>query len=82
MVLAVVQLDELYAKVRDSEKAAWLWLAIDPVPLLHANTIRAACIMITAGLPKGKTVSDALIDPHRPYVSNFLLAKYARSRGK
>ncbi|NLF76962.1 MAG: transposase [Chloroflexi bacterium] len=37
--LAVVQLDELYAKVRDSEQAAWLWLAIDPVtkiiPSLH-----------------------------------------------
>ncbi len=31
LVLAVVQLDELYAKVRDSEKATWLWLAIDPV---------------------------------------------------
>ena len=27
----IVQVDELYAKVRDSEKAAWLWLAIDPV---------------------------------------------------
>ncbi len=31
LILALVQLDELYAKVRDQEKAAWLWLAIDPV---------------------------------------------------
>lgn len=39
LVLALVQLDELHAKVRDSEKAVWLWLAIDPVtkiiPSLH-----------------------------------------------
>ena len=39
LVLTIVQLDELYAKVRDSEQAAWLWLAIDPVtkimPSLH-----------------------------------------------
>ncbi len=39
LMLAIVQLDELYAKVRDSEQAAWLWLAIDPVtkiiPSLH-----------------------------------------------
>ena len=39
LVLKLVQLDELYAKVRDSEQARWLWLAIDPVtkviPSLH-----------------------------------------------
>jgi IS1 family transposase len=39
LVLKLVQLDELYAKVRDSEQACWLWLAIDPVtkviPSLH-----------------------------------------------
>ena len=39
LILALVQLDELYAKVRDREQAAWLWLAIDPVskiiPTLH-----------------------------------------------
>jgi IS1 family transposase len=39
LVLKLVQLDELYAKVRDSEPARWLWLAIDPIskviPSLH-----------------------------------------------
>ena len=39
LVLKLVQLDELHAKVRDSEQAKWLWLAIDPVskviPSLH-----------------------------------------------
>jgi IS1 family transposase len=39
LVLKLVQLDELYAKVRDSEQARWLWLAIDPItkviPSLH-----------------------------------------------
>lgn len=46
LVLAVVQLDELYAKVRDSEKPAWLWLAIDPVtkiiPSLHLGERKSA----------------------------------------
>jgi IS1 family transposase len=28
---ALMQMDELYAKVKDEEKARWLWLAIDPV---------------------------------------------------
>jgi transposase-like protein len=31
LVLKLVQLDELYAKVRDSEQARWLWLTIDPI---------------------------------------------------
>ena len=31
LVIALVQFDELYARVRTSEKARWLWLAIDPV---------------------------------------------------
>jgi IS1 family transposase len=39
LVLKLVQLDEWYARVRDSEQARWLWLAIDPVtkviPSLH-----------------------------------------------
>jgi IS1 family transposase/transposase-like protein len=39
LVIALVQFDELYARVRTSEKARWLWLAIDPVskalPALH-----------------------------------------------
>jgi transposase-like protein len=39
LALKLVQLDELYAKVRDKELARWLWLAIDPVrkviPALH-----------------------------------------------
>jgi IS1 family transposase len=39
LVLKLVQLDELYARVRDSEQARWLGLAIDPVtkviPSLH-----------------------------------------------
>ena len=46
LVLALVQLDELYAKVRDSDKAAWLWLAIDPVtkiiPSLHLGGRKSA----------------------------------------
>jgi transposase-like protein len=39
LVLKLVQLDELYARSRDSEQARWLWLAIDSVtkviPSLH-----------------------------------------------
>jgi len=39
LMLSLVQLDELYAQVKDSEQARWLWLAIDPVtkviPTLH-----------------------------------------------
>jgi IS1 family transposase len=39
LVLSLVQLDELYAQVKDSEQARWLWLVIDPVtkviPTLH-----------------------------------------------
>ncbi|MCP4205950.1 MAG: hypothetical protein GY767_02730, partial [Shimia sp.] len=27
LVLAVVQMDELYARVRNNEKARWLWVA-------------------------------------------------------
>lgn len=37
--MALVQFDELYARVRSCEQARWLWLAIDPVskalPALH-----------------------------------------------
>jgi len=32
LVLRLVQLDELYAQVKDREQARWLWLVIDPVP--------------------------------------------------
>jgi IS1 family transposase/transposase-like protein len=39
LVLSLVQLDELYAQVKDREQARWLWLVIDPVtkviPTLH-----------------------------------------------
>ena len=39
LVLSLVQLDELYAQVKDTEQARWLWLVIDPVtkliPTLH-----------------------------------------------
>jgi IS1 family transposase len=39
LVLSLVQLGELYAQVKDSEQARWLWLVIDPVtkviPTLH-----------------------------------------------
>ena len=42
----LIQMDELYAKVKDEEKARWLWLAIDPVskalPALHLGGRRAA----------------------------------------
>ena len=35
----LIQMDELYTKVKEAEKARWLWLAIDPVskalPALH-----------------------------------------------
>ena len=44
--LTLVQLDELYAKVRDREQAAWLWLTIDPVskiiPTLHLGGRKSA----------------------------------------
>ncbi|NLF79528.1 MAG: IS1 family transposase, partial [Chloroflexi bacterium] len=43
--LALIQMDDLYAKVKDEEKARWLWLAIDPVskalPALHLGGRRA-----------------------------------------
>ena len=46
LMLAIVQLDELYAKVRDREQVAWLWLAIDPVtksiPSLHLGERKSA----------------------------------------
>ena len=29
--IAIIQMDELYAKVRNAQKSAWVWLAIDPV---------------------------------------------------
>lgn len=39
LVPAILQLDELYARVRSITKARWLWLAIDPIskliPALH-----------------------------------------------
>jgi len=39
VTLRLVQMDELYARVKNSEQARWLWLAIDPVtkviPSLH-----------------------------------------------
>jgi hypothetical protein len=42
----LIQMDELYAKFKDEEKARWLWLAIDPVskalPALHLGGRRAA----------------------------------------
>ena len=31
LVLSLVQLDELYAQVKDSEQARWLWLVMDPL---------------------------------------------------
>jgi transposase-like protein/IS1 family transposase len=43
--LALIQMDELYAKVKDEEKARWLWLAFDPIskalPALHLGSKRA-----------------------------------------
>lgn len=42
---ALIQMDELYAKVKDEEKVRWLWLAIDPVgkalPALRLGSRRA-----------------------------------------
>ena len=29
--IAIIQMDELYAKVRNTQKSAWVWLAIDPI---------------------------------------------------
>jgi hypothetical protein len=44
--LDLVQMDELYAKVRGTEETRWLWLAIDPVskalPALHLGGRRSA----------------------------------------
>jgi len=41
----LIQMDELYAKVKDADVARWLWLAIDPVskalPALHLGGRRA-----------------------------------------
>jgi len=43
--LDLVQMDELYAKVRGTDETRWLWLAIDPVnkiiPALHLGGRRA-----------------------------------------
>jgi transposase-like protein len=43
--LELVQMDELYAKVRGTDETRWLWLAIDPVskalPALHLGGRRA-----------------------------------------
>ena len=39
LIVKLIQMDELYAKVRGMKEARWLWLAIDPVskiiPSLH-----------------------------------------------
>jgi IS1 family transposase len=41
LALAVVQMDELYTRVRETASACWLWLALDPVskaiPSLHVG---------------------------------------------
>ena len=29
--IAIIQMDELYANVRNTQKSAWVWLAIDPI---------------------------------------------------
>ena len=46
LTLALIQMDELYAKVRNKAKASWLWLAIDPVskalPALHVGSRKAS----------------------------------------
>ena len=40
--IAIIQMDELYAKVRNTQKSAWVWLAIDPIskalPALHVGS--------------------------------------------
>ena len=45
LTFALIQMDELYAKVRNINKARWLWLAIDPVskalPSLHVGSRQA-----------------------------------------
>jgi hypothetical protein len=45
LALDLVQMDELYAKVRGTDETRWLWLAIDPVskilPALHLGGRRA-----------------------------------------
>jgi IS1 family transposase/transposase-like protein len=39
--IAIIQMDELYAKVRNAQKKAWVWLAIDPIskalPAMHVG---------------------------------------------
>jgi hypothetical protein len=51
LVLSLVQLDELYAQVKDREQARWLWLVIDPVtkiiPTLHLGWGDARVKMLT-----------------------------------
>lgn len=43
--LALIQMDELYAPVRSTDKARWVWLAIDPIskalPALHLGSRQA-----------------------------------------
>lgn len=39
LVLAVLQIDELYARVRSTPRKRWLWLALDPVTKLIPGCI-------------------------------------------
>ena len=45
LTLALIQMDELYARVRTADKARWVWLAIDPIskalPALHLGSRQA-----------------------------------------
>lgn len=46
LVVPLVQMDELYARVKGVEGGRWLWLALDPIskalPALHLGTRKAA----------------------------------------
>jgi hypothetical protein len=59
LVFTILQLDELYTRVRGIASARWLWLAIDPVskaiPSLHIGdapkmTSSHSCMMSNSGL--------------------------------
>lgn len=64
LTLSLVQMDELYAKVKDSEQARWLWLVIDPVtkviPTLHLGGRRSIDAYVVAHDLKERLESDCV----------------------
>jgi len=86
LVFAVLQLDELYTRVRGIASARWLWLAIDPVskviPSLHigGRTKHDALARIEAPLPTTYTRHDARVD--RPHLVGARSVALSRATGQ